>query len=456
MIFPELREYIRDARQGFGSELLSLGLERRASEFGGQGPSFPVATLDKFLDFVSGGGESWSGAIVTPDTGLKIAVAWACIDRLASGLAKLPIQVLRDVEVDGMEGREQAKDHYLYRPLRWQANPYMTAFRFKRLLMVWLLQHGNAMAFMNINGRGQITELWPWHPKRVDVEMRRFEGVMMPFYGYRLDNGERTWQPGINIIHLRGLESDGFFGLSPIEQHAQTFGKQLAIMEHGARFFKNGARPLGVLQTDQDIEDKTVQGLREAWQQTHGGLSNSHKVAILTNGLKYHAEGISMVDAQYIEALQGGEEQICGIFNVPPHKVQILRRATNNNIEHQGLEWYQDSLEPHAVNFEQELTASCLSPREAQSITIEFLFDFLLRADIKSRGEYISKMVEHRVMTRNEARRKLNMNPVKGGDIFDETNNAKSPEGSQPDSDDEPTPGERQARELLVRHNGRH
>jgi len=416
VILPALREVLSEARLGFGLEPIAMNL--RASPFEGQGPNFPLATLDKFSDFVMGFGDG--EAAVTPQSAMRLTAVWACINVISGSLAMIPLITYRRRE-DG--GKDRARDHYLYRRLRWQANRYMTAFRFKRLMQVWLLQHGNALAYLEINGRGQVVNMWPWHPDRVEMEIKGGD----IWYSYRMDDGKEIWQPWFNILHLRGMETDGFWGLSPIATHRKTISHQLSIREHGAKFFENGARPLGWLEYPEALDDQALQRLRQDWQQTHGGLSNAHKTAILEQGLKYHPEGISMVDAQYIESQQFGIADIARIYNVPPHKIQDLLRSTNNNIEWQGLEWLVDTLGPWFTCWEEELTASVLSEREAELIEIEFLRDAIMRADARARADYYSKALQHHWMVPNEVRQRENQNPIKGGDEMLETNNAAMP-----------------------------
>src|ERR1017187_5888477 len=49
------------------------------------------------------------------------------------------------------------------------------------------------------------------------------------------------------------------------------------------------------------------------------------------------------------------KEEIASLFRVPMHLLQSLLRSTNNNIEHQGLDYVRFCLAPRAVNFEQEV-----------------------------------------------------------------------------------------------------
>jgi HK97 family phage portal protein len=154
---------------------------------------------------------------------------------------------------------------------------------------------------------------------------------------------------------------------------------------------------------------------RKAWESVHGGLQNSHRTAILQEGMDYKEIGSNMVDSQYLEGRNLSIADICRIFGVPPHLVQDLTRSTNNNIEHQGLEYVQYGQGPWAANWQNELAFSLLSTREADSIFLEFNFEHLLKGDMVAQAAFFASTIQNNVLTPDEAREKLGYNPLANG-----------------------------------------
>jgi HK97 family phage portal protein len=405
------------------TRVLSRGMEAREASLG---------QLDAFMDYLaSGGWDSWTGANVTTTSAMRHEAVWACVTVRSNSLAQLPIITYR-VREDG--GKDRAKNHYLYDLLRYKVNPYLTAFAWKRLMEMWICIHGNAYSQMEVSGRGQTTALYPWNPSRVTVKWEEFEGSKIPFYYFRRDAGEEpTRVPYFYMIHLRGPGTDGFMGLSPIQEHKQTIGMGLAVQEHGSRFFKNGAALRGILSPKAgapNIPKEQLDLMKERWQENYGGLTNAHKTAFMPVGMDYQPVSISMVDSQYAEIAQLNVPQICRIFGVPPHKVFDLLRSTNNNIEHQDIEWRLDYQGPEIVNWEDELNGTLLSDFERSSVYIEFLVNALMRADSASRSEYYTKALAGAPwMTQDEVRHLESQNPTgaPGADKFPITNNAPGP-----------------------------
>ncbi len=386
-----------------------MNLVKRAAQQVGAGMS--LSDFDRVLDSMYGGQPSYTGKLVSQQTALAVSAVWSCTNILSGDIATLPFVTYRYVK----DGREPAKDHYLWSLLQQETNPEITAFRFKQMMQTWLCLWGNAYAEIEISGRGQVTALWPWRPDRVSVS--RAGGPMGPLqYTYRMQDGKKFTVPRDRMLHLRGFGTDGVLGLSPIEIHRQTVGLSLAVTEHGGRLFGNGAVPLGVIQHPSKLGPKAEASLRSSWMAEHGGLENAHRIAILEEGMKYTEVGLKPVDSKYIEILGLTNEDVARIYNVPQHRIGLLERSTNNNIEQQALEYVQFTLGPLAENWHQELEMALLSLRERQQITVRPNYLHLLRGDHAAMAVFIGAMVDRGIVNADEVRENyLDMNAQADG-----------------------------------------
>jgi HK97 family phage portal protein len=376
------------------------------------GAGLSLSDFDRVLDAMYGGQPSYTGKLVSQDNSLAVSTVWACVQVLSGDIATIPFIPYRYEK----GGRYPARDHYLWPILLQEANLELSAFRFKQIMQTWLCLYGNAYAEIQISGRGQVIGLWPWRPDRVRVS--RAGGAAGPLqYTYRMkDNTIIGPVPAERMLHLRGLGTDGVMGLSPIEVHRQTVGYAMAIQEHGARLFSNGARPFGILQYPGKLGPKAEESLKNSWAARHEGLSNAHRVAILEEGMTYKEVGLSMVDAQYIQAMGMTGEDVARIYNMPQHKVGILSHSTNNNIEHQGLDYVLGTLNPWCTNWHQEIERSLLSTREAQDICVRPNYRSRLRGDHAAMATFISQMWGRGIMSADEIREEfLDMNPLPDG-----------------------------------------
>lgn len=224
--------------------------------------------------------------------------------------------------------------------------------------------------------------------------------------------------PG-DILHIPGLGFDGLVGYSPIAMAKNAIGLAIATEEFGAKFFANGAAPSGVLEHPGTIKDPTK--VREAWQSQFGGSSNSGKVAVLEEGMKYTPISISPEQAQFLETRKFQINEIARIFRVPPHMVGDLEKSSFSNIEQQSLEFVKYTLEPWLVRWEQSMMHSLLTPSEKQEYFIKFNVDGLLRGDYASRMSGYATARQNGWMSANDIRELENLDRIpaeEGGDLY--------------------------------------
>ena len=105
-------------------------------------------------------------------------------------------------------------------------------------------------------------------------------------------------------------------------------------------------------------------------------------------------------------------EEICRMFQVPPHLVQDLKRSTFNNIEHQGIAFVQYSLMPWIIRIEKGIMKDLLLEEEQDVYFPKFNVDGLMRGDYQSRMNAYAIGVGNGFMSPNDVRRLENMDLI--------------------------------------------
>ncbi len=349
-----------------------------------------------------------SGQAVSPETAMRLSAVWACVKVLSETLAQLPIHIYRR-RSDG--GKERATNHPLYRLLHDQPNAWQTSYEFVEMVQGHAVLRGNGYCEIISGPDGQIRELIPLHPDRIKIEMISERNWR---YRYQLsDATTRTLARG-QVLHIRGFSADGIVGMNPIEYEREAVGMGLAAQDYGARFYRNGAQPGGVIEWEGSFSDNEARrNFRESWQAAQAGV-NRHKTAVLEKGMRYHELGIKHTDAQYLETRSFQVEEIARIFRVPPHMIQKLDKATFSNIEQQAIEFVVGTMMPWIRRWEQALTRDLITYPERYFV--EIAVDGLLRGDAKSRAEFYKSGITSGWLAPNEARIKENLNPLPGLD----------------------------------------
>jgi HK97 family phage portal protein len=292
----------------------------------------------------------------------------------------------------------------------------MTAFEYRELIQSHLALYGNGYSIIEMNGSGQVIELFPLRPDKMQQIAQQPNGRWA--YLYQFPNGRTEWFDQSKIWHLRGLGSDGRIGYSPIQLMRQSIGLGQAAESFGARFFGNDARPGMVLETPGTLSDEALEHLRDSWDSEHSGVDKSHKTAILEEGLKASTIGIPPEDAQFLETRKFQTQEIARAYRIPPHMLADLDKATFSNIEHQGIEFVQHTMQPWFKRWEQSIQKWLMLERDRSTFFSEYLIDGLLRGDSKTRAEFYSMARQWGWLSANDIRELENQNPVEGGDAY--------------------------------------
>lgn len=339
---------------------------------------------------------------------LAFYAVFACTSLIASDISKLRVKLVRDdngIWVDIPYGN--------YDVLR-NPNTYQNRIQFYETWVLSKLIRGNAYIFKERDNRGNVTRMHVLHPDRV-LPLVTDEGDV--YYQLGGDNLSGISQTGITvpaseIIHDR---FNCFFhplvGLPPLYASGLPAYMGIKILENGSRHFQNGARPSGILTVPEAISKEQAATLSEQWETKYGG-ENYGKVAILGGNVKYEPLSMTAEESQMIESLKITGEMVCSTYHVPAYKV-IGNAPAYNNIEALDASYYSQCLQILIESIEECLDKGLGIPEATGTV---FDLDNLLRMDTKSQVETLGAGVNKAIYSPNEARRKLNMKPVEGGD----------------------------------------
>lgn len=352
--------------------------------------------------------ESHAGVSVTPWSAMTLSAVYACVRAIADQMAALPLIVYRR---DGRR-RERAVDTPQYRLLHDRANPYMSAHTWRATTWTHVLTWGNAFSEIEFDGEMRAVALWPIRPdriKRLHMLNGQLVAEIQPKEGPTINL--EYWR----LHHVRGLASDGYWGLSPVGMAMQSIGLALAAEEYGARLFANDARPGVVLKypkklTTQEARDRLLAG----WRNEAGGLSNAHRTRLLEDGMDLVTVGMPPEHAQFLETRQFQVVEIARWFRVPPSIIGDMSRATWSNAEQASLDFVRFCLAPWAANHEAQLRMDVL-PR-AGNLDAEYLFEGLLRGDTATRWASYEAGQRTGALTINDIRGFEGLDPVPNGD----------------------------------------
>lgn len=345
-------------------------------------------------------------AEVSPEGSLAISAVWACVRILSETVASLPLHLYKKTS----DGSKRA-DNERIMSLIQRPNSYASTYDFLQWAMIGCLLNGNGYIRIFRDRNGTPTRL----------QFCRFEDVQVVYDDstdevvYVIKGGDVI--PSTDMIHLKGVVTDRYMGKSPIAVHRENMLLSQNVLTYGQKFFTNGGNTEGVYTYPGELKEATYKRLKKDIAEQES-LRNAHKSLLLEGGMKYERINIPLEDAQFISTRKFQATEIARIYGVPPHLIADLERSTNNNIEHQGIEFVIYTLLPYLKKLEAELNYKLLTTAQAENMFFSFNVNGLMRGDSTARANFYRTMYTISAMSPNEIRRLENMNEYDGGEKF--------------------------------------
>ena len=360
-------------------------------------------TLELFKQ-VYGSNESMTGDSINWKTALQVASVLACTRVVANGISQVPLKLFR--ETNGR--RDPATDHPLYWVLFRKPNPWQTSFSYRQTIGAHLMLAGNHFSFKNVIG-GRVRELIPFEPGQISVEKEFSED---PVYTFTPPTGSPERIPKDAMWHIKGLSWNGWCGLEPVRMAREAVGLSIAAERQQAKLFKSGVQASGTYAIDGKLGPEQYKGLRDWIVQNTSG-DNAGMPLILDRGAKWLQTSMSGIDAEQLATRRNQVEEVCRTLGVFPQMVGYSdKTATFASAESFFIAHVVYTLAPVYELIEQSVAVDLLTDGEMRGgLYAKFIEEGLLRGSMKDTAEMLEKYVNGGLMTPNEGRAKLEMNP---------------------------------------------
>lgn len=372
-------------------------------------------TPDQWLTAALTGGKTYSGKAVNVSTALGLAPFYRGVQLLSGSVGMLPCKVYAKRGTDRIEQPTSRPWELLHD----KPNADMAADEFWALIESHIDTWGNAFVWKERGPDERISNLWPLSPSRVAVgkltgEQARRARVPEGTRYFTLDGKTDDYYFEPDILHVRGLSSDGLRGYSPVQVHRQSLGSALARDEFGGRFWENDATPGVTLIHPGKLQPDAINRIRELWDARHKGGPNRRKTAVLAEAITVQQMTMPLKDAQYIEGQRMDATTQALILGIPPYMVAGDTGGsslTYSTVEGQAVDFLKWSLSPRLVRLQKAFSWDPdLMP---SNWFCEFETGGILRSTTKERYEAWS-IAPH--LTVNEMRAMDNLPPIEGGD----------------------------------------
>ena len=347
------------------------------------------------------------------------SIAYRSINLIANNASAVKINVY--------SGDDKLENHELISLLN-RPNPLQSQVEFFHSMISYLLISGNSYMLRD-KEFGIPKELYLLRPDR--IEIKASSSLIPDYYCYKLDNKTISEYPvdkftgASQIKHVKLWNPlDDFYGLSPMSAGAYNIDQHNMAGLHNVSLLKNGCTPSAMLKfqpkdetgmTATLTDDQRAAVLNDL-ESRFSSVNNSGRPMLLEGDFDYVQMGLNPKDMDFLELMNMSAREIALCFGVPAQLVG-LSDTTYANVAEARLSLYEETIIPLLNRVESDLN-EWLAPLYNGDISIKYDIDSIPAMAEKRRKVYenVSQGVTNGIITRNEARERLGLEPIDGAD----------------------------------------
>ena len=352
---------------------------------------------------------------------LKNAIVYRCVNEIAKGASAVPFVI--------KAGDQIIEQHPLINLLN-RPNPLQSYSEFFNSLFGYVLLSGNSYILKVGSELGQPKELHLLRPDRINI---KGAGNPIPDKYEYVINGKvhQTFlvdqENGFSELkHVKLWNPlDDYYGLSPMSAAAVEIDQFNMASKHNVNLLSNGARPSGAVIFKPQDESGFPVNLSESQRQQlltdlnnrFSGAGNAGRPMLLEGDFDWKEMGLSPKDMDFLNLKNMSATDIAMCFGVPSQLVGVPDAQTYSNVAEARLALYEETIIPHLRKLASDLN-EWLVPMFDERLTLEYDIDSIPALSERRRKIYenVTSAVREGIMTRNEARQIIGLDPVDGAD----------------------------------------
>ena len=347
------------------------------------------------------------------------AIVYKCVSMIANNASAVKIKVFA--------GDNELDSHPLISLLQ-RPNPLQSGVEYFHSLISYLLISGNSYMIKDKDISAP-TELYLLRPDRIHIKTGT--SMIPEAYQYKIDNkviSQYEVNPLTGYSQLKHIKLwnplDDFYGLSPIVAGAYNIDQHNMAGLHNVALLKNGCTPSAMLKFQPKDEtgmsatltDDQRAMLLQDLETRFSSSTNAGRPMLLEGDFDYVQMGLNPKDMDFLELMNMSAREIALCFGVPAQLVGIADQ-TYANVAEARLSLYEETIIPLLNRLESDLN-EYLAPLYEGDLSIRYDIDSIPAMAEKRKQIFanVSQGVQQGILTRNEARERLGLAPIDGGD----------------------------------------
>lgn len=336
---------------------------------------------------------------------MRLSAVYLSTQIISNSVAVLPFSVYK---VDG--DRKIRVNHNLTSVLNLKPEKKLTHFQWMKMMIESVLLKGNGYAYIVRDEQLNVVSL-----QYIDSDF--VTPMIQPDGSVKyLVTGMSQAIDAVNMIHLFLHVDQTFRGISVISYASQSLETAQEAEKHADNFFKSGANLSGIIKASSTLTNEQKKQIQESWRGAfNNGSDNKVSVAVLPQGLDYQPISVTPEDAELLSSRKYNVVEIARFFGVSPWKLFEFDGVSYNSMEWAQISFLQDTIQPIVEMIKDEFNTKLFKPSQTGKLMLDVDYTVLMSTDKETEASYYKSMLVNGIMTLNEVRNKLGLEPTDDG-----------------------------------------
>lgn len=245
---------------------------------------------------------------------------------------------------------------------------------------------------------------------------------------------EQTWTDS-DALYIRGFTPKGFLsGIVPWEVFQNSLGNAVAIEQFAANWWRNQGMISTYISHPETLSATQAEEILDIFEETHGGLENAGRPALLSGGAKLEEVKVTVADMQLEQSRNWTVDDICRMMNWP---AELVTQATGSGLRYEAeeivLKTQKFYLQPRARRIRDAFNADPDLFRN-NPLWLDVRYDPIEAVSAANRAQNNLSNRQAGIVTANELRLPMGLPPHEDGDSLLITPVGGAPNEAEPAS----------------------
>ena len=341
---------------------------------------------------------------------MSLSTFYAAVNLVSNSIAMMPWKFKDD------ENNELPKSNYLYHLFD---NSIITRYNIIKNVVKDIILYGNGFIYIERDeetGQPKTLHYSPANQTRIAYDPLNHKLYYQNYtYLDRIDDGT-------NYLHFYMNSDDGFIGKGVLKNAYNVLDIASVIQNATSSYYSTAGQQFGIVSPNGPLPevgnqqkqlDKLVQKWEEAQMKANKGtvfFPSDLKFTPMTNTAKDSA----LIEAREYNAVEVGRF----ICNISPVLLGDLRHLAYNSLTESQREFVIHSLAPIVMMIEEQCNKKLIMPSKHCKQFVDLDENYILANDAEKQANEVTTLTNSGIITPNEARKRLGLPPVEGGDAL--------------------------------------